>query len=65
MSSFYLTYAGYEVENGFKDPFYQVPLVPILWYLEPLSGFAIPFAEKQAGRSFASIYHADIASLFW
>lgn len=55
MSRFYLTYAGYEIRKWVRDPFARF----ILAY-PPVFGiivrYVIPFAEKQAGRSFAPYY---------
>lgn len=62
LSSFYLTYAGYEIRKWLRDPFARF-IITYPLVLGAIVRFAIPFAEKQAGRSFASIYHVILASL--
>lgn len=62
LSSFYLTYAGYEIRKWLRDPFSRFIITyPVV--LAAIIRFAIPFAEKQAGRSFAPFYHVILASL--
>lgn len=62
MSGFYLTYAGYEVRKWVRDPFARF----IMAY-PPVFGviirYVIPFAEKQAGRSFAPYYPVILISV--
>ncbi len=60
--SFHLTYAGYEIRKWLRDSFARfIMAYPLVFGV--ILRYLIPFAEDQAGRSFAPFYHVILASV--